>query len=241
MSPWPISSEPSPPRTCPPLAAPSPGPATGRLLEALLRRLSAGARLARRGPAGRRHRHLQRSRPEFLPGQDAHLRRWRGSEYRNADEGWGIPPCPRSAAIRAFLASDRVIDRRRFRPDHLPGDAGRPRLHPAAGAVLARSPLAGAHRARVHQHGTIAAALGEALLRLWQAIGRAVASWHSDDKVLIVGTRGLSHQLDGTRAGFINKPFDLEFMDSMTRDPTWATQIQPPSSLSAPAPRESSC
>ncbi|MBP2315358.1 class III extradiol dioxygenase family protein [Azospirillum soli] len=45
--------------------------------------------------------------------------------------------------------------------------------------------------------------------KLGQAIGRAVASFPEDLKVVVVGTGGLSHQLDGERAGFINKEFDL--------------------------------
>ena len=40
----------------------------------------------------------------------------------------------------------------------------------------------------------------------------------------MIGTGGLSHQLDGERAGFINKPFDLKFMDSLIAGPDWATQ-----------------
>ena len=43
-------------------------------------------------------------------------------------------------------------------------------------------------------------------------------------RVIVVGTGGLSHQLDGERAGFINKDFDLKFMDSLIADPTWATK-----------------
>jgi protocatechuate 4,5-dioxygenase beta chain len=62
--------------------------------------------------------------------------------------------------------------------------------------------------------------------KLGEAIGRAVASWAGDEKVLILGTGGLSHQLDGERAGFINKDFDLKFMDSLVGDdPQWATQF----------------
>jgi protocatechuate 4,5-dioxygenase beta chain len=61
--------------------------------------------------------------------------------------------------------------------------------------------------------------------KLGEAIGRAVAQWESDERVLILGTGGLSHQLDGERAGFINKEFDLRFMDSMVDDPQWATQF----------------
>ena len=40
-----------------------------------------------------------------------------------------------------------------------------------------------------------------------------------------MGTGGLSHQLDGERAGFINKDFDLQFMESMRSDPAWATRF----------------
>ena len=60
--------------------------------------------------------------------------------------------------------------------------------------------------------------------KLGKAIGQAVRAWDSDKRVLILGTGGLSHQLEGERAGFINKPFDLAFMDSLTTDPLWATQ-----------------
>ena len=57
-----------------------------------------------------------------------------------------------------------------------------------------------------------------------QAIGRAIESWASDQKVLVMGTGGLSHQLEGERAGHLNKPFDIQFMDSLTADPAWATR-----------------
>ncbi len=61
--------------------------------------------------------------------------------------------------------------------------------------------------------------------RLGEAIGRAIAAFPEDAKVLVIGSGGLSHQLEGERAGFINKEFDLKFMDSMVNDPTWATQF----------------
>ncbi len=41
---------------------------------------------------------------------------------------------------------------------------------------------------------------------------------------MVIGTGGLCHQLDGQRAGFINKAFDLQFMDSLIADPQWATR-----------------
>ena len=54
--------------------------------------------------------------------------------------------------------------------------------------------------------------------KLGQAIGRAVESWDADARVVVIGTGGLSHQLDGQRAGFINKDFDLAFMESLIHD-----------------------
>ena len=61
--------------------------------------------------------------------------------------------------------------------------------------------------------------------KLGETIGRALQAWPGNEKVVVLGTGGLSHQLDGERAGFINKNFDLKFMDSMVNDPTWATQF----------------
>ena len=52
-----------------------------------------------------------------------------------------------------------------------------------------------------------------------QAVGRAIASYPQDLKVLVVGTGGLSHQLDGKRAGFINKEFDAWCLDKLVADP----------------------
>jgi protocatechuate 4,5-dioxygenase beta chain len=60
---------------------------------------------------------------------------------------------------------------------------------------------------------------------LGEVVGDAIRNWDSDKKVVVIGTGGLSHQLDGERAGFINKDFDLKFMDSMIDDPKWATQF----------------
>jgi protocatechuate 4,5-dioxygenase beta chain len=56
-------------------------------------------------------------------------------------------------------------------------------------------------------------------LKLGRAIGRALASYPEDLKVVVLGTGGLSHQLDGERAGFINKDFDLWCMDRIISDP----------------------
>jgi len=60
---------------------------------------------------------------------------------------------------------------------------------------------------------------------LGESVGRAIRNWDSEARVAVLGTGGLSHQLDGQRAGFINKDFDLQFMDSLVEDPKWATQF----------------
>ena len=56
-------------------------------------------------------------------------------------------------------------------------------------------------------------------------MGRALRAWDSDARVLVVGSGGLSHQLDGERAGFIHRDFDLAFLESLVHEPRWATQF----------------
>jgi protocatechuate 4,5-dioxygenase beta chain len=60
---------------------------------------------------------------------------------------------------------------------------------------------------------------------LGQAIGRAIASYPEDVGVVVVATGGLSHQLDGERAGFINKAFDLHCLDKIVDDPRALTEM----------------
>jgi protocatechuate 4,5-dioxygenase, beta chain len=60
--------------------------------------------------------------------------------------------------------------------------------------------------------------------KLGKALGKAIEASSSDAKVVIVGTGGLSHQLDGERAGFINKKFDLMCMDKIVNDPEVLTR-----------------
>jgi len=55
--------------------------------------------------------------------------------------------------------------------------------------------------------------------KLGKALGRAIRSYPEDRKVVVLGTGGMSHQLQGERAGFINKRFDLMFMETIARDP----------------------
>ncbi|OZM78039.1 class III extradiol dioxygenase subunit beta [Pseudonocardia sp. MH-G8] len=54
---------------------------------------------------------------------------------------------------------------------------------------------------------------------LGQALGRAIASFDGAATVGILGTGGMSHQLAGARAGFINSAFDHMFLDAIEHDP----------------------
>lgn len=65
----------------------------------------------------------------------------------------------------------------------------------------------------------------ERVYALGRAVGEAIASWDSDQKVAVIASGGLSHQLEGERAGFLNKEFDLQFMESLVSNPEWATQF----------------
>ena len=59
-------------------------------------------------------------------------------EYRNDDEGWGIPTLPPFKGAPDLSWGDHQPSRRaRIRYRDLSGDAGRSRLHPAVQALLA--------------------------------------------------------------------------------------------------------
>jgi len=61
---------------------------------------------------------------------------------------------------------------------------------------------------------------GNRCWNLGRAIRKAVESFDQDLKVMIFGTGGMSHQLQGPRAGLINREFDTRFLDKLTADPT---------------------
>jgi protocatechuate 4,5-dioxygenase beta chain len=147
-------------------------------------------------------------------------------EYRNEDEGWGIPQVPAFRGdpelswhlIDALIGADfdlttcqeMLVDHAVTNPLQLmyPDQRWGVRIVPVCINTV-QFPLPSARRCY---------ALGE-------TVGRAIRSWDSDAKVVVLGTGGLSHQLDGQRAGFINKDFDLAFLESLVHDPRWATQF----------------
>ena len=146
--------------------------------------------------------------------------------YSNADEGWGIPtlaPYPGDQKLSWHLiehlvdeefdlttCQEMLVDHAFTMPMSLlwPDPNQRPVRTIPVCINTVQHPLPSAARC----------------YRLGQAIGRAVEAYDSDLRVVVVGSGGLSHQLDGQRAGFINKDFDLRFMDSLITDPQWAAQ-----------------
>jgi protocatechuate 4,5-dioxygenase beta chain len=141
-------------------------------------------------------------------------------EYYNEDEGWGIPSLGSFAGDPKF--SWHIIESlvgAEFDPascqkmlvDHafsLPMQLLWPDRH--------RRPLAVPIAINTVQHPLPSP---RRCFKLGQAVGAAIASYPQDLKVVILGSGGLSHQLDGERAGHINKEFDLRCMDLLVRDP----------------------
>jgi protocatechuate 4,5-dioxygenase beta chain len=66
---------------------------------------------------------------------------------------------------------------------------------------------------------------GQRCFNLGKAIRKAVESYDEDLNVHIWGTGGMSHQLQGPRAGLINKEFDNAFLDKLIADPAAAAAI----------------
>ena len=60
---------------------------------------------------------------------------------------------------------------------------------------------------------------GNRCFQLGQAIRRAVESFDQDLNVQIWGTGGMTHQLQGPRAGLINKEWDAAYLDKLIADP----------------------
>ena len=148
------------------------------------------------------------------------------AQYNNADEGWGIPTLPpfKGNQDLSWHIINTLVDKefdivtcQEMLVDHaftLPlklfwPDAVCPVMTVPICINTVQFPLPSAKR----------------VFALGKAVGEAIASWNSDLNVVVMGTGGLSHQLDGERAGFINKEFDLAFMESLQTNPEWATQF----------------
>ncbi len=66
---------------------------------------------------------------------------------------------------------------------------------------------------------------GRRCFALGKAIGRAIESFDEDLNVQVWGTGGMSHQLQGPRAGLINREWDNAFLDRIIDDPEGLSQV----------------
>jgi protocatechuate 4,5-dioxygenase beta chain len=142
-------------------------------------------------------------------------------EFEVADEGWGRRPVPTvigDPVLAAHLAEQLVIDEfdltlmNALEVDHgctVPLSLMFGEVDEWPVRVI---PLA----VNVTQFPTPSA---ERCWRLGEAIGDAVRSYPANLNVQIWGTGGMSHQLQGERAGLINPEFDNAFLSKLTADP----------------------
>src|SRR5690242_21246229 len=142
-------------------------------------------------------------------------------EFAPADEGWGPRPVPTvmgDPVLAGHLAEQLVIDNFDLTlMNHLDVDHG---LTVPLSLMFGRVeqwpvrviPLA----VNVTQFPTPSA---ERCWQLGAAIADAVQAYPAGLNVQIWGTGGMSHQLQGARAGLINPEFDNAFLDDLTANP----------------------
>ena len=144
-----------------------------------------------------------------------------GEVFKPADEGWGprkVPDVIGHPDLAWHLAQCLILDEfdmtiiNRMEVDHgltvpLSMMFGKPKAWPARIIPLAVNVV------------TYPPPTGNRCWLLGEAIARAVESFPEDLNVQIWGTGGMSHQLQGPRAGLINAAWDNAFLDDMTADP----------------------
>jgi hypothetical protein len=149
------------------------------------------------------------------------------AEFQPADEGWGPRPVPvvrGHPELAAHVAQSVIEDdfdltiANRMDVDHgltvpLSLMCGQPDAWPFAVIPLA---------VNVVQYPVPS---GRRCLALGRAIRKAVASFDEDLKVQVWGTGGMSHQLQGPRAGLINREWDNRFLDRLISDPQGLAQV----------------
>jgi protocatechuate 4,5-dioxygenase beta chain len=149
------------------------------------------------------------------------------AEFPIADEGWGPRPVPKVIGhpeLAAHIAQSVILDEfdltvvNKMEVDHgltvpLSLMYGQPKAWPCPVIPLPVNvvvyPPPTAHRC----------------YQLGRALRKAIRSYDEDLRVVVFGTGGMSHQLQGPRAGLINSKFDRRFLDLMTKDPKALTRI----------------
>jgi protocatechuate 4,5-dioxygenase beta chain len=149
------------------------------------------------------------------------------AEFEPADEGWGPRPVPGVKGhpeLAAHIAQSVIQDDfdltivNKMPVDHgltvpLSLMCGQPGEWPCPVIPFA---------VNVVQYPVPA---GRRCYNLGRAIRKAVASFDAPLKVQIWGTGGMSHQLQGPRAGLINREWDNAFLDRLIADPAELAQL----------------
>ena len=147
--------------------------------------------------------------------------------FEPADEGWGPRPVPSvlgHAELAAHIAQSVILDEfdmtivNKMDVDHgltvpLSLMFGQPDAWPCPVIPLA---------VNVVQYPP---PTGHRCYMLGKAIRRAVESFDKPLRVAIFGTGGMSHQLQGPRAGLINSKFDNEYLENFSKHPEEIVKI----------------
>ena len=142
-------------------------------------------------------------------------------EFQPADEGWGPRPVPvvkNDPDFAWHVAQSLILDEfdmtiiNKMDVDHgltvpLSAMFGQPEEWPVKVVPLAVNVV------------TYPVPSGDRCWKLGEAIARAIQSYPEDLNVQVWGTGGMSHQLQGPRAGLINQEWDQAFLDDLTADP----------------------
>ena len=149
------------------------------------------------------------------------------AEFRPADEGWGPRPVPMVQGhpeLAAHIAQSVIQDDfdltivNRMDVDHgltvpLSLMCGQPAAWPCPVIPFA---------VNVVQYPVPS---GRRCFSLGQALRKAIASYDEPLNVQVWGTGGMSHQLQGPRAGLINAQWDNAFLDRLIADPAGLAQV----------------
>lgn len=148
-------------------------------------------------------------------------------EFEPADEGWGPRPVPtvqNHTELAWHIAESLILDDfdmtiiNEMVVDHgltvpLTAMFGKPEAWPCKVIPIMVNVV------------TYPVPSGKRCAKLGAAINKAVESFDQDLNVQIWGTGGMSHQLQGPRAGLINAEWDQKFLDDLTQDPARLFEI----------------
>ena len=149
------------------------------------------------------------------------------AEFQPADEGWGPRPVPvvkGHPVLAAHIAQSVILDEfdltiiNKMDVDHgltvpLTLMFGQPQEWPCQIIPLPVNVV-------VYPPPT-----GNRCYNLGKALKKAVESFPEDLRVVVFGTGGMSHQLQGKRAGLINRDLDTYLLDNLSKNPRDVAKI----------------